>query len=136
MEVITIIEEMRQICTDYELDYINSNIVTACFDPICFEFKSRRHKFNNWELETQLHKMIAIAEEFMSHSVRDYTSNGHHRELVFSIIGKVYIENLTYNKYSDWKDEDYRESLRKLFEEYERFVSIVKSIRIESDIIR
>ena len=136
MDVVNIIEDMRRACTDYELDYISSNIVTSCFDPICFEFKSRQHRFNNWELETQLHKMIAIAEDFMSHSVKDFTSNGHHRALMINIIGKVYIENLYYNKCSDWKYEDYRESLRCLFEEYENFVSIVKSVRVEADIIR
>ena len=136
MDVINIIEDMRKICTEYELDYITSNIITACFEPICLEFKTRRHKFNNWELETQLHKMIDIAEDFINHSVKDYTSNGHYREFVLNIIGKIYIENLAYNKCSDWKYDDYHESVRKLFGEYEKFVLMVKNLKIESDIIR
>ncbi|MBR0541465.1 MAG: DUF4062 domain-containing protein [Clostridia bacterium] len=136
MEVINIVEEMQRIHADYDLDYITTDLITSCFGPICFEFKSPRHKFNNWELETQLHKIIEIAEDFMNHSGTDYTLNGQHREFVLNIIGKIYVGNLLYNKCSDWAYDDYCESLKNLFEEYDKFVSIVKNIKVESDIIR
>lgn len=135
MEIITIIESMRNVVKINKLDWIYSNVFTECLVCFNYEFSSLYHHFINWKLDDALNNMLKIANDYMDHSVRDFTSSGYHRDYAVKILDKITVSNLTYNQCTEWKIENYTECLKNFFEAYKEFKVLVQNMRIETDII-
>lgn len=135
IEIVSIIESMKDAIEIYELDLITSNIFTACMECIGYEFASLRHHFINWKIDDALREMLNIANEYSSHFCRDFTSNGHYREYPIKILNKVNVSHSLYNKVTDWSLDDYRDKMNEFFKLYDNFKKLVQNIKTETDII-
>lgn len=133
MQIVTIIESMKNVVKINDLDWITSSIFSECMECVIYEFSSLRHHFINWKLDDSLNSLLKISNEHIEHSGRDFTSNGNYREYPVKILSKVKACNLIYNKCSDWDIKDYRKSLEEFFKTYEEFVKLVQSMRTEID---
>lgn len=134
MQVISIIESMKNVITTNELDWVYSSLFVACLECIDYEFSSTYHHFINWKLDEKLEKMLKIARDFMEHSGRDFTSTSNWREYNIKILGKTRSCNLSYNKSTDWNIIDYSENLKYFFEAYDEFKELTQNIRTEIDL--
>lgn len=135
MQIVSIIESMKEVIKIYELDLIYSNIFTACMECIRYEFASHKHHFINWMIDDSLREMLNMANEYGTHFCLDFTSNGYYREYPIKILDKVNISNSLYNKATDWTLEDYRNKMNEFFKLYENFKKLVQNIKTEIDII-
>lgn len=135
MEVVSIVESMRNTAETYEIDWLYSDIFTECMSRVIYEFSAPIHHFINWKLDELLNDMLSIATTFIDHSYTDFTSTGTHKTLEISLLGKVQINYLEYHKCSKWDKEDYRKSLSDFFEKYNAFRHLVQEIRTEIDLI-
>ena len=135
MQVVSIIESMKDAVQVYELDWITSNMFSACLECISYEFASLGHHFINWKIDDALNEMLAIANEYSNHFCRDFTSNGHYREYPVKIINLVNVSHSTYNKVTDWALGDYQNKMKEFFKAYEDFKKLVQNIKTEIDII-
>jgi len=135
MQIITIIESMRDVAKIYELDLITSTIFSECLECIIYEFSSLRHHFINWKLDEILNNILKIAAIYIDHSVKDFTATSNSHEYTIKILNTVNVNNLSYHKCSDWQISDYEKSLDTFFNEYEKFKEIVQNIRTEIDLL-
>ena len=135
MQIVSIIESMKETIKIYEVDLITSNIFTACMECIGYEFASPKHHFINWMLDDSLREMLNFANEYSNHFCLDFTSNGHYREYPIKILNKVNISHSIYNKATDWTINDYKNKMNEFFELYENFKQLVQNIKTEIDII-
>ena len=135
IQVISIIESMKETIEIYELDLITSNIFTACMECIGYEFASLRHHFINWKIDDALREMLNIANEYSSHFRRDFTSNGHYREYPIKVLNTVKVCHSLPNQSPEWTLEDYRNNMNIFFNAYEVFKKLVQNIKTEIDII-
>lgn len=135
MQIITIIESMKNVAKIHEIDLIRSTIFTDCLERIIYEFSSVRHYFINWKLDETLNNILQIADVYIDHSVKDFTATSNSREYNIKILNTINVNNLSYHRCSDWQISDYEKSLDTFFNEYEKFKEIVKNIRTEIDIL-
>ena len=135
MQVISIIESMKNVAKTNELDWIYTSLFVACLECIDYEFSNIYHHFINWKLDELLGKMLKIARDISEHSGRDFTSMSSGIEYNVNILGKVRSCNLSYNQCSDWKITDYKTNLENFFKAYTEFKELTQNIRTEIDII-
>lgn len=136
MQVVSIIEAMCIIVKSYDIDWIYSNIFTECMSRVIYEFSFSVHNFINWKLDELLVDILSVANSFIEHSVRDFTSTGTYNMVEISILGKTRVNHLQYQKCSDWDKEDYKKALKEFFEKYDEFKKLVQNIRTEIDLIQ
>ncbi len=135
MQVVSIIESMKDAIQIYELDLISSNMFSQCLECIEYEFSSLGHHFINWKIDEALREMINIANEYSVHFCRDFTSNGHYREYPIKILNMVSVSHSIYQKATDWKFDDYKNKMDQFFEAYDKFKRLVQNVKTEIDII-
>ena len=135
IQIISIIESMKEAIEIYELDLITSNIFTACMECIGYEFASLKHHFINWKIDDALREMLNIANEYSSHFCRDFTSNGHYREYPIKVLNTVKVCHSLPNQSMDWTLDNYRNNMNKFFNAYEVFKKLVQNVKTEIDII-
>ncbi len=137
MEVINIIESMKNIARKNEIDYINSNLLIVCFEGIIYEFSSTKHQFMNWKIEDKLHELLICAHEFIEHSVNEFNSNGFYREYHISVLGKIEVTNFDSQKYQDgWNRDNYKTKLNEIMQKYEEFKKLIQELRMDIDLER
>ena len=135
MQVITIIESMKNVVQINELDWIYSSIFTDCLERIKYEFSSLNHHFINWKLDELLDNMLKIATDFMNLSGMNFIANGSGREYSINILGQIRVQTLSSTFYTDWGTDDYQECLNSFFESYNEFKKTVQNMRTEIDLL-
>lgn len=135
MQIITIIESMKNVAKIYKLDLIKSTIFSECLEYIVYQFSLARHYFINWKLDELLNNMLKIVTVYLEHLVRDFTATSNSHEYNIKILNTINVNSLSYHRCSDWQISDYKESLESFFNEYEKFKEIVQNIRTEIDLL-
>lgn len=135
MQIVSIIESMKDAIQIFELDWLYSNLFVECLERIGYEFSSLGHHFINWKIDDLLREMLNISNEYSYHFVRDFTTNGNHRDIQIKILNMVKVSSSLYDEATEWKLDDYRSNMNKFFEVYENFKKLVQNIRTEIDVI-
>ena len=135
LEIIAIIESMKNTAHIYELDWVSSSLFMECLDCIRYEFSSLDHHFINWKIDDLLREMLNIANEYNNHFSIDFTSNGNYREYQVKLLDTVRISHSIYNNTTGWTYDDYRDKMNDFFKAYDNFKILIQNIRMETDTI-
>lgn len=133
MEIISIIESMKDVVKKNELDWIYTDIFTVCLEPIHYEFVSAHHHFINWKLDECLNNMLKISATYMNQSTTDFTPNRNCKQYYINVLGKVDVYRLDSQNSISLKH--YQDILDNFFTAYDDFKTVVQNMRTEIDMI-
>lgn len=135
IQIIKIVESMKQVHSNTEFDWIDSNLFDTFMSPIQ-DYKNRgKWVFIDGRIENILEDLLAIYNKFNVHC-NDYTSiPGTHREVEVEILGKVTISRGSVCSNPQLEYVQYENIIREFFQKYNELREYVGNMRLVTDTI-
>jgi hypothetical protein len=135
IEIIKIIESMKQVSRLTEFDWIESTLFDSFLEPLQLYRDGEKWIFNDGKIEDMLNELLSIYGQFDCHSLDYMCIPSTTRNIKVQILGEIIISRCSVCQDPRLNRNQYKDIIKEFFEKYEEFKEYVKNTKLFADII-